>query len=137
MRIRIRITSETRVSRFRQVLIAAGKTQAYLQRLADAGLGTKREISRLRSVEDVLPRFPRMEFVGISLDANAFVNHAAPARVPIVLRSPLAGAPRTAILAPHYRESASVQVVTANLSERLRHFRPEVIAGPLNVLLDL
>jgi four helix bundle protein len=137
MRIRIRIPSGTRLARFRQVLLAAREAPGYRRRLQEAGLSTKREISRLQSVEETLPLFPRIDLAAMTLGADAFVNPTATKRTPVAFRSPLPGNPRTAILASNFTETETVQMVAGGMVEGLRQFRPEVIAGPLSTILEL
>lgn len=119
-------SADARLARFRQVLLSAQNTRRYRPALERAGLASARAIARLSSIEEALYQLPYTdwtEFLGSPAD---FHNPAAPAPRPVSPRFRAHPEIRTAVLAPGL----------SNIGE-IRQYRPEAIAAPVDVLLQL
>jgi hypothetical protein len=123
--------------RFQAVLLAALQTEHYAAFLQSAGLGTPEAVEALKSIEDTLPRLPRMDLDELRRDPARF--HSPGARPPRLhkLHYPLDPAPKTAILLPGFAENGKTKVLAKNWQSRVERFRPEAIAAPLGVLREL
>lgn len=128
---------DIRLARFRQILLAAQRTRYYQAALQRAGLAAPRAISRLSSVEEALEKLPYMDWAEFSASPIDFLNPTAPTPEPQHLRYPTAHEIRTAVLGAQLVETDSVRCFDPTWTGSLRQFRPEAIAGPVRVLMEL
>lgn len=132
-----RVPRDVRLARFRRVLRAAQRTRRYQAALERAGLTSPGAISRLCSIEEALQQLPRMDWAEFQGSPADFYNPAAPAPALQRFRYPTNHQIRTAVLGPRLVESASVRVFQPDWIEQVREFRPEALAGPVSVLMQL
>ena len=125
------------MARFRRVLLAAQRTRRYQPALESAGLTSPGAINRLGSIEEALQKLPRMDWAEFQGSPADFYNPAAPAPALQRLRYPTNRQIRTAVLGPRLVESAAVRVFHPGWIDQIRQFRPEALAGPVAVLLQL
>jgi len=127
---------DLRLSRFRQVLLAAHQTRGYREGLRVAGLDAPRAIARLDSIEEALPKLPRLSQAEFRAAPSDFHNPEAPPAAPQLLWSPTSTDLRAAVLAPNFRESEMVRVFDPHRTQDTRRFGPDLIAAPLKVLVQ-
>lgn len=128
---------DVRLARFRRVLLAAQRTRRYKPALESAGLTSPGAINRLCSIEEALQKLPCMDWAEFQGSPADFYNPAAPAPALQRLRYPTNHQIRTAVLGPRLVESASVRVFHPSWIDQIRAFRPEALAGPVAVLMQL
>lgn len=128
---------EIRLARFRRVLLAAQRTRRYLPALERAGLASPGAIARLCSIEEALQKLPCMDWAEFEGSLADFYNPAAPAPALQRLRYPTNHAVRTAVLGPRLAENAAVRAFHPGWIEQLREFRPEAVAAPVAVLMQI
>jgi len=131
------IPQDVRLARFRRVLLAAQRTRRYQPALERAGLTSPGAINRLGSIEEALQKLPYMDWAEFQGSPADFYNPAAPAPALQQLRYPTNHRIRTAVLGPRLVESASVRVFHPDWIDQIRQFRPEALAGPVSVLMQL
>jgi len=125
----------SRLARFRQVLLAAQQTSGYRESLQRAGLSSRRSAARLDSIEETLEKLSCLTQEEFHAGGSEFCNPAAPAASPRRLWSPIATRLRAAILAPDFIESDSVRVFDPDRPQDTRRFEPDLIAAPLSILI--
>jgi hypothetical protein len=125
------------LARFRRVLLAAQRTRRYQPALERAGLTSPGAINRLCSIEEVLQSLPCMDWAEFQGSPADFYNPAAPSPALQRLRYPTNHHIRTAVLGPRLVESSSVKVFNPAWIDQIREFRPEALAGPVGVLMQL
>jgi len=135
---RIRVLSErrdVRLSRFRQVLLAAHRTAGYREALRSAGLTSPHAVTKVRSIEDALQTLPCQTQEQFRDAREAFDNPSAPLPALEDLRCPISDDVRAAVLTGNFRESESVRVFDPVRVPEIRGFDPGLIAAPLEILL--
>lgn len=143
MRIVIRWRPEDRTGggpalrRLRAVLNSAAETPYYRPWLEAARLLNPNRIGSLGSLEEALACVPRVELSWFLDHAAEFRNRHAPEDYRPALFHPYHPAPRTAILAPGFKQTASIRCFDRNDLEGIAGFGPECIAGPLDALLHM
>jgi hypothetical protein len=125
------------LARFQKVLLAAQRTRHYQPALERAGLTSPGAISRLSSIEEALQKLPCMDWAEFQGSLADSYNPAAPVPALQRLRYPTHQPIRTAVLGPRLVENASVRVFDPDWIDQVREFRPEALAGPVAVLLQL
>ena len=139
-RVRVRVVRcgrDVRLARFRAVLLAAHRARGYREALESAGLASPESITRLRSIEDILPKLPCLSQAEFRAAPSEFHNPTAPAPKLQRLWRHTPTPVRTAVLAPHFEENALVRVFDPGSAQEIRRFDPEVIAAPLELLIEL
>src|SRR5690242_9300626 len=131
------IPRDVRLARFRRVLLAAQRIRRYQPALESAGLTSSAAINRLGSIEEALQKLPCMDWAEFQGSPADFYNPAAPAPALQRLRYPTNHRIRTAVLGPRLVESAAVRVFHPGWIDQIRKFRPEALAGPVAVLMQL
>ena len=124
-----------RLRRFRQVLLAAHHTRGYREGLRLAGLDTPRSIASLGSIEETLPKLPRLSQAEFRAAPAQFHNPEAPPAAPQPLWSPTSTGLRAAVLDPNFMETEMVRVFDPDRTQDTRRFGPDLLAGPLKVLV--
>jgi len=135
---RIRVVSQrrdVRLSRFRQILLAARRTGAYREALESAGLTSPRSVTKLRSIEDALQKLPCQTQEQFRGAPEAFDNPSAPPPLLQRLRCPVPDV-RAAVLTGNFRETESVRVFDPDHLPEIRRFDPGLIAAPSEILLQ-
>jgi len=125
------------LARFQRVLLAAQRTRRYQPALERAGLTSPGAINRLGSIEEALQKLPCMDWAEFHGSPADFYNPAAPAPALQRLRYPTKHQIRTAVLGPRLVENTSVRVFNPGWIDQVRQFRPEALAGPVAVLMQL
>lgn len=129
--------ADVRLVRFKRVLRAAQRTQAYQPFLEIAGLATREAIGRVDSVERTLQRLPAIELAEFLGSPAAFESTGGVRSTLQAFRSPLEHTPRTAVLMPGFEQTSKVRTVVHNLTQSLKRFGASALAAPVSVLREM
>ncbi len=105
---------DVRLARFKRVLRAAQRTQAYRPILEIAGLATFEAIGRVGSVERTLERLPAIDLAEFRSSPAAFESPAGMRSTLQAFRSLLDHTPKTAILMRGFEQTSTVRAVDQN-----------------------
>src|SRR5258708_5407669 len=129
---------DVRLARFKRVLRAAQRTQAYRPILEIAGLATFEAIGRVGSVERTLERLPAIDLAEFRSSPAAFESPAGMRSTLQAFRSPLDHTPKTAILMRGFEQTSTVRAVGQNnWAQGLKHFGASALAAPISVLREI
>ncbi len=130
--------ADVRLARFKRVLRAAQRTQAYQPLLEMAGLTTLEAIGRVDSVERTLERLPPIDLAEFRRSPAAFECPAGARSIPQEFRSPLEHTPRTAVLMPGFEQTPAVRAMSPNhWAQSLKRFGAGALAAPISVLREI
>ncbi len=127
---------ETRLARFKRVLLAVQSVSRYRKYLCAAGLSSTAAVEGLESVEATLKLLPVTDIGEFCKWPGEFENALAFPPGPQRFIHPLGIESRTAVLMRGFRENTDVKIVAQDWA-RLERFRPESIAAPVGVLRAL
>src|SRR5690242_12214361 len=130
--------ADVRLARFKRVLRAAQRTQAYQPLLEMAGLKTIEAIGRVDSVERTLKRLPAIDLAEFRRSPAAFECPAGARSAPQEFHSPLEHTPRTAILMPGFEQTSAIRAISqTNWARDLKRFGAGALAAPISVLREI
>ena len=130
--------ADVRLARFKRVLRAAQRTQAYQPLLENAGLATLEAIGRVGSVERTLERLPAIDLAEFRRSPAAFESPAGARSMPQEFHSPLEHTPKTAVLLPGFEQTSAVRAISQNNWARgLKRFGAGALAAPISVLREI
>ncbi|HXI38836.1 MAG TPA: hypothetical protein VNH83_02610 [Bryobacteraceae bacterium] len=129
--------ADVRLARFKRVLRAAQRTQAYQPHLRIAGLATLEAIDRVCSVERTLERLPAIDLAEFRGSPAAFESSASVRSTPQAFRSPLEHIPKTAVLMRGFQQTSAVKMVSRNLMQGLKSLEATALAAPVSVLREM
>jgi len=123
------------------VLRAARRTLRYRGVLEAAGLATDEQLARIHSIEEALPRVPRLEVVDLRTIREGLRVPDSAQPSPGRLFYPAGPTPRTAVVLPGklpwFDQSGGVKVFEPEDTAGLRKYAPEAIAAPSGYLVFL
>jgi hypothetical protein len=127
-----------RLARFKRVLRAAQRTQAYQPFLEIAGLATLEAIGRVGSVERTLERLPAIDLAEFRRSPAAFESPAGARSTPQAFHSPLDHTPKTAVLLPGFEQTAAVKRISQNnWAQGLKRLGGSALAAPITALREI
>lgn len=130
--------ADVRLARFKRVLRAAQRTQAYQPFLESAGLATLEAIGRVRSVEGTLERLPAIDLAEFRRSPAAFESPTGSRSTPQGFRSPLEHTPKTAVLMSGFEQTSAVKAISQNhWAQGLKRFGASALAAPISVLREM
>jgi len=130
--------ADVRLARFKRVLRAAQRTQAYQPLLESAGLATLEAVGRVGSVERTLERLPAIDLAEFRRSPAAFESQAGGRATPQAFHSPLEHTPKTAVLMSGFEQTSSVKPISQNnWAQGLRRFGASALAAPISVLREI
>jgi len=119
------------------VVLAAHHTRGYREALRRAGLDNPKSIASLGSIEETLSRLPYLSQAQFRAAPLEFLNlKSPPAASQPLFWSPTSTELRAAVLVPNFKETELVRVFDPDRAQDTRRFSPDLIAAPLNVLLQ-
>lgn len=129
--------ADVRLVRFKRVLRAAQRTQAYQPFLEIAGLATLEALGSVDSVERTLERLPAIDLAQFRGSPAAFESAAGARSAPQAFRSPLEHTPRTAVLMPGFEQTSAVKTFAQNWTQDLKRLGASALAAPVCVLREM
>jgi hypothetical protein len=129
--------ADVRLARFKCVLRAAQRTQAYQPFLEIAGLATLEALGSVDSVERTLERLPAIDLAEFRGSPRAFESTVGARSTPQAFRSPLEHTPKTAILMPGFEQTSTVKTVAQNWAKSLKRLGADALAAPVSVLREM
>lgn len=129
--------ADVRLVRFKRVLRAAQRTQAYQPFLEIAGLATLEALGSVNSVERTLERLPAIDLAEFRGSPAAFESPVGARSKPQAFRSPLEHTPKTAVLMPGFEQTSTVKTVAQNWTQGLKSFGSSALAAPVCVLREM
>ncbi len=129
--------ADVRLARFKCVLRAAQRTQAYQPFLEIAGLATLEAIGWVDSVERTLERLPAIDLAEFRGSPAAFESSARARSTLQAFRSPFDHATKTAVLMPGFEQTSTVKTFAQNWTEGLKRLGASALAAPVCVLREM
>jgi hypothetical protein len=129
--------ADVRLARFKRVLRAAQRTQAYQPFLEIAGLATLEALGSVYSVERTLERLPAIDLAEFRGSPAAFESPAGARSTPQAFRSPLEHTPKTAVLMPGFEQTSAVKTFAQNWTQGLKRLGASALAAPVSVLREM
>lgn len=131
-----RSPAELRLAKFQALLGAAHKTRHYRPLLEALSLARAEETVCAGCIEETLARLPRAELSTLRRDPDAFLNRKArPVRQRLFYPQPPAS--KTAVLGAGFKRQSGIKVFEQVSRRKLVRYRPDAIAGPVEVLRRL
>ncbi len=132
-----RCPDTSRPARLRSVLLAALNTTYYAPLLRSAGLGSPDLVARLDSVADILSRLPKADPPPHHDQSRFLTNEKASGEASLEMFWPLPRPGRPAVLMQGFRGVKRIDTFGDARRQRLAHFRPDALAGPVAELRRL
>ncbi len=129
--------ADLRLARFKRVLRAAQRTQAYQPFLEIAGLATLEAIAWVDSVEGTLERLPPVDLAEFRGSPAAFESPERARSTPQAFRSPFEHTTKTAILMPGFEQTSTVKMFAQNWTQGLKRLGASALAAPVSVLREM
>ena len=129
--------ADVRLARFKCVLRAAQRTQAYQPFLEIAGLATLEAIAWVDSVEGTLARLPAIDLAEFRGSPAAFESATGARPTPQAFRSPFEHTTKTAVLMPGFEQTSTVKTFAQNCTQSLKHLGASALAAPVSVLREM
>lgn len=129
--------ADVRLARFKCVLRAAQRTQAYQPFLKIAGLATLEAIAWVDSVEGTLARLPAIDLAEFRGSPAAFESATSARPTPQAFRSPFEHTTKTAVLMPGFEQTSTVKTFAQNWTQGLKHLGASALAAPVSVLREM
>ncbi len=126
-----------RLQRLKHVLSAALLTPYYPPFLSSSGLGSPAEINSLTAVEGTLHRLPSVALPDFLKSPSDFAAAGARPGALQIFQYPLEQTPRVAILAPGFRQTATIKCFDPSDYNRIGKFKPQALAAPISVLRNM